>query len=202
MQKHATWPRHLTRRRSSQERTRAAKAAPGKLTYSSGGVGTSHHLGGVLFASMTGVELKHLPYLTSVEGINRIVSGEITMGFFNLPTVIEEIKAGKLKALSVTGLKRSPYLPNVPTMDESGLKGYDLETWFGFGAPAGTPPEIIQRLHDAFAKAASDPAVLAKFKEAGLDPVKPMQVDEFARFIDNDILKWTPIIQGAHAAAE
>jgi tripartite-type tricarboxylate transporter receptor subunit TctC len=173
----------------------AARAAPGQLTYASGGVGTSHHLGGVLFASIAGVEITHVPHLVSVDGINKIVNGEITMGFFNIPTVIGQIKAGKLKALGVTSLTRSPHLPNVPTLDASGLKGYDLVTWFGFGAPAGTPPEIVQRLRDEFAKAAGDPAVKAKLDEAGLDPIDQMQPAEFARLIASDLAKWTPIIK-------
>jgi tripartite-type tricarboxylate transporter receptor subunit TctC len=175
----------------------AAKAAPGQLTYASGGVGTSHHLGGVLFASIAGVEIKHVPHLVSVDGINKIVNGEITMGFFNLPTVIELIKAGKLKALGVTSLARSPHLPEVPTLDAGGLKGYDLVTWFGFGAPEGTPPEIVQRLRDEFAKAAADPVVKAKLDEAGLDPIGQMQPPEFARLIASDLTKWTPIIKAA-----
>jgi tripartite-type tricarboxylate transporter receptor subunit TctC len=173
----------------------AARAAPGQLTYASGGVGTSHHLGGVLFASIAGVEITHVPHLVSVDGINKIVNGEITMGFFNIPTVIGQIKAGKLKALGVTSLTRSPHLPNVPTLDASGLKGYDLVTWFGFGAPAGTPPEIVQRLRDEFAKAAGDPVVKAKLDEAGLDPIDQMQPAEFARLIASDLAKWTPIIK-------
>ena len=179
-----------------------AKAAPGQLTYASGGVGTSHHLGGVLFASIAGVDIKHVPHLVSVDGVKKIVSGEITMGFFNLPTVIEEIKAGKLKPLGVTSPARSPHLPNVPTLDASGLKGYDLVSWFGFGAPAGTPPEIVQRLRDEFAKAAADPAVKAKLNDAGLDPIDQMQPAEFSRLIISDLAKWTPIIKAAGASAE
>jgi tripartite-type tricarboxylate transporter receptor subunit TctC len=180
----------------------AARAAPGQLTYASGGVGTSHHLGGVLFASIAGVEIRHVPHLVSVDGVKKIVSGEITMGFFNLPTVIDEIKAGKLKALAVTSPARSLYQPDVPTLDASGLKGYDLVTWFGFGVPAGTPPEIVQRLRDEFAKVAADPAVKARFREAGLDPVDQMQPAEFARLIASDLVKWTPIIKAADARAE
>jgi tripartite-type tricarboxylate transporter receptor subunit TctC len=180
----------------------AAKAAPGRLTYASGGVGTSHHLGGVLFASIADVEIRHVPHLVSVDGVKKIVSGEITMGFFNLPTVIEEIKAGRLKALGVTSPMPSPHLPNVPTLDAGGLKGYDLVTWFGFGAPAGTPPEIVQRLHDEFARAAADPTVKAKLSEAGLDPIPQMQPAEFARLIKSDLAKWTPIIEAAGASAE
>ena len=180
----------------------AAKAAPGQLTYASGGVGTSHHLGGVLFAAIAGVDIRHVPHLVSVEGVDKIVRGEITMGFFNLPTVIDQIKAGRLKPLGVTSLARSPHLPDVPTLDASGLKGYDLVTWFGFGAPSGTPPEIVQRLRDEFARAAADPAVKAKLDEAGLDPIDQMQPEEFARLIASDIAKWTPIIKAAGASAE
>ena len=180
----------------------AVKAAPGQLTYASGGVGTSHHLGGVLFAAIAGVDIKHVPHLVSVDGVNKIVSGEITMGFFNLPTVIDQIKAGRLKALGVTSLARSPHLPDVPTLDASGLKGYDLVTWFGFGAPAGTPPEIVQRLRDEFARAAADPAVKAKLDEAGLDPIDQMQPAEFARLIASDLARWTPIIKASGASAE
>jgi tripartite-type tricarboxylate transporter receptor subunit TctC len=180
----------------------AAKAAPGQLTYASGGVGTSHHLGGVLFASIAGVDIKHVPHLVSVDGINKIVNGEITMGFFNLPTVIGQIKAGKLKPLGVTSLTRSSHLPDVPTLDAGGLKGYDLVTWFGFGAPAGTPAEIVQRLRDEFAKAAADPTVKAKLDEAGLDPIDQLQPADFAHLIASDRVKWTPIIKSAGATAE
>jgi tripartite-type tricarboxylate transporter receptor subunit TctC len=180
----------------------AAKAAPGRLTYASGGIGTSHHLSGALFAAMTGTDIKHVPHLVSVDGIKRIVSGDMTMGFFNLPTVIDEIKTGKLKALAVTSLTRSAYLPDVPTLDASGIKGYDMVTWFGFGVPAGTPPDIIQRLRDEFAKVAADPAVQAKFKEAGLDPIAQMQPAEFAKLIDGDLAKWTPIIKAANSSTQ
>jgi tripartite-type tricarboxylate transporter receptor subunit TctC len=180
----------------------AARAAPGQLTYASGGIGTSHHLGGVLFASIAGVDIRHIPHLVSIDGVRKIVDGQITMGFFNLPTVIDEIKTGKLKALAVTSLTRSPHLPEVPTLDASGLKGYDLVTWFGFGAPAGTPPEIMQRLHDEFAKAAADPVVKAKLDAAGLDPIEQMQPAEFARFIAADVVKWTPIIKASGASAD
>jgi tripartite-type tricarboxylate transporter receptor subunit TctC len=180
----------------------AARAAPGRLTYASGGIGTSHHLSGALFAAMTGTDIKHVPHLVSVDGIKRIVSGEMTMGFFNLPTVIDEIKTGKLKALAVTSLARSAYLPDLPTLDASGIKGYDMVTWFGFGVPAGTPPDVIQRLRDEFAKVAADPAVQVKLKEAGLDPIVQLQPAEFAGLIDADLAKWTPIIKAASSGAQ
>jgi len=102
----------------------------------------------------------------------------------------------------VTSLARSPHLPEVPTLDAGGLKGYDLVTWFGFGAPAGTPPDIVQRLRDEFARAAADPTVKAKLDEAGLDPIDQLQPAEFARLIESDLAKWTPIIKAAGASAE
>jgi tripartite-type tricarboxylate transporter receptor subunit TctC len=134
-----------------------------------------------------------VPHLVSVDGVKKIVNGEITMGFFNLPTVIDEIKTGKLKALAVTSMTRSPHLPGVPTLDASGLRGYDLVTWFGFGAPAGTPPEIVQRLRDEFAHAAAEPSVKARLRQAGLDPIDQMQPADFAKLIAADLAKWTPI---------
>jgi tripartite-type tricarboxylate transporter receptor subunit TctC len=180
----------------------AAKAAPGQLTYASGGIGTSHHLSGALFAAMTGSDIKHVPHLISVDGIKRIVSGEMTMGFFNIPTVIDEIKTGKLKALAVTSLAPSPHLPGLPTLDASGVKGYDMVTWFGFGVPAGTPPEIVLRLREEVAKVAADPAVQARLKEAGLDPIAQMQPAEFVKLIDADLAKWTPIIKAASSGTQ
>ncbi len=180
----------------------AAKAAPGQLTYASGGIGTSHHLSGALFASMTGSDIKHVPHLVSVDGIKHIVSGEMTMGFFNLPTVIEEIKTGKLKALAVTSTAPSPHLPDLPTLDASGIKGYDMVTWFGFGVPAGTSPDIVQRLRDEVAKVAANPAVQARLKEAGLDPIAQIQPAEFVKLIDADLAKWTPIIKAASAGTQ
>lgn len=180
----------------------AARAAPGQLTYASGGIGTSHHLSGALFAAMTGTDIKHVPHLVSVDGIKRIVSGDMTMGFFNLPTVIDEIKTGKLKALAVTSKARSPHLPDLPTLDASGVKGFDMVTWFGFGVPAGTPPDVISRLRDEFARVAADPAVQAKLKVAGLDPIAQMQPAEFVRLIEADLAKWTPIIKAAGSGTQ
>ncbi len=179
----------------------AAKAAPGTLTYASGGIGTSHHLSGALFAGLTGAEIKHRPFLVSVDGVAKIVSGEITMGFFNLPTVIEQIKAGTLKALAVTSLGRSAHLPALPTLDASGIAGFDMVTWFGFGAPAGTPSAVVSRLRDAFAAIAAEPAVKAKFSEAGLDPIEQLRPAAFETLIAADIAKWSPIIKASAGPA-
>ena len=120
--------------RTPQDVAEAARAKPGELTYSSGGVGTTHHFSGVMFASMAKLDLKHVPFKASLDGINQVVEGKITMGFFNLPTVFTQIKEGKLKALAVTGKTRSSYLPQLPTLDETGSSGSDGGAWFDFGS--------------------------------------------------------------------
>jgi tripartite-type tricarboxylate transporter receptor subunit TctC len=180
----------------------AARKEPGKLTYASGGSGTSHHMSGALFASMNGIDIVHVPHLVSLEGIKRIVDGQLTMGFFNTPTVIDEIRTGKLKPLGVTSKARSPHLPDLPTLDEAGVTGFDVVTWFGYAAPAGTPPEVVQRLRDELAKIASEPAVKATLQQAGLDPMEQLQPAAFAKMIDADLEKWTPIIKASGAKAD
>jgi tripartite-type tricarboxylate transporter receptor subunit TctC len=176
-----------------------AKAKPGDLTFSSGGNGTSHHLSGVLFGQLTGTKLLHIPYKGAPQGIVAVMTGEVSMGFYNTPTVLSQIKDGKLKALAVTSLARSPLLPQVPTLDESGVKGYDVDTWFGFVAPAGTPPEVIARLHDALAKAVAIPGMREKLAAQGFElaPVQPPEA--FARTIREDLAKWPPIIKASGA---
>ena len=124
-----------------------ARAKPGQLTFSSGGVGTSHHMSGVLLELRTGVKLQHVPYRATPAGIQAVANGEVTMGLFNTPTVIGLIKGGKLKAIAVTSEKRSDLLPEVPTMIESGVKDYVVNTWMGFAVPAGTPEPVVGKLN-------------------------------------------------------
>ena len=124
------------------------------------------------------------------------------MGFFNTPSVISQIKSGKLKALAVTSRTRSPLLPQLPTLEEAGVKGYEVNTWFGFVAPAKTPPEAIDRLHDAIAKAVADPAVRDKLAAQGFElaPVEPPAA--FTRLIRGDTEKWPPIIKASGAKVD
>jgi tripartite-type tricarboxylate transporter receptor subunit TctC len=124
-----------------------ARAKPGELTYSSGGVGTSHHMSGVLLELRTGVKLQHVPYRATPAGIQAVANGEVAMGLFNTPTVIGLIKGGKLKALAVTSEQRSTLLPDAPTMIEAGVKEYVVNTWMGFAVPAGVPEPVITRLN-------------------------------------------------------
>jgi tripartite-type tricarboxylate transporter receptor subunit TctC len=170
-----------------------AKSNPGKLTYASGGEGTSHHLCGLLFASMADVKIKHVPHSISVQGIKSVVEGEITMGFFNLPTVIDHVKSGRLKALAVTSKARSQHLPHVSTFDACGLRGYDVVTWFGIAAPAGTPAELAQLVHSEFAQASTSLTVRSKFEAAGLDAIQQLDPVSFRRVIDSEVERWTLI---------
>jgi tripartite-type tricarboxylate transporter receptor subunit TctC len=180
----------------------AAKAKPGGLTFSSGGSGTSHHLSGVLFARMTGTDLLHVPYKGAPQGVLAVMSGEVTMGFFNTPTVISQIKDNRLKAVAVTSLTRSPLLPNVPTLDEMGVKGYEVNTWFGFVARSGTPVEIVQRLNSEIRKVLADPAVREKLAQQGFELAPPMTPAQFGKLIADDLAKWVPIVKQSGARAD
>jgi tripartite-type tricarboxylate transporter receptor subunit TctC len=180
----------------------AAKAKPGQLTFSSGGSGTSHHLSGVLFGQMTGTELVHVPYKGAPQGILAVMSGEVTMGFFNTPTVISQIRDGKLKALAVTSLARSPLLPGVPTLDEMGVKGYEVNTWFGFVAPAGTPPDIVDRLNREITRITASPEVRERLGPQGFDLAAPSPPAAFSKIIAEDMAKWVPIVKASGAKAD
>lgn len=180
----------------------AAKVSPGRLTFSSGGNGLSHHLSGVLFQRMTGTELTHVPYRGAPQGINAVMSNEVTLGFFNTPTVIAQIRDAKLKALAVTSLRRSPQVPEVPTLDEAGLKGYEMIVWFGFGAPAGTPSAIIERWHAEIVRLLADPGIREKLVGLGFDLMQPLAPADFAQFIKADADKWVPIVKESGASVD
>jgi tripartite-type tricarboxylate transporter receptor subunit TctC len=180
----------------------AAKAKPGVLTFSSGGAGTSHHLSGVLFGRITGTDLVHVPYKGAPQGVLAVMSGEVAMGFFNTPTVIGQIKEGKVKALGVTSLGRSPLLPNVPTLDEQGVKGYEVNTWFGFVAPAGTPDDVVSKLNGEIGRIFASAEAKEKLGPQGFDLAPPMTPTSFAKLIAVDMEKWVPIVKAAGAKAD
>ena len=187
--------------KSVAEVVAAAKAKPG-MTFSSGGSGTSHHLSGVLFGQLTGTQLTHVPYKGAPQGILAVMTGEVDMGFFNTPTVITQIKENKLRALAVTSLGKSDLLPQLPTLDASGVKAYEVNTWFGFIAPAGTPPDVVARLHDTIAKIIATPAIREKLAAQGFElaPVQPPA--QFGALIRDDLAKWPAIIKAAGAKVD
>jgi tripartite-type tricarboxylate transporter receptor subunit TctC len=179
----------------------SAKAKPGELTFSSGGAGTSHHLSGVLFGQLTGTQLVHVPYKGAPQGVLAVMSGEVAMGFFNTPTVIAQIKGGQVKPLGVTSLTRSPLLPNVPTLDEQGIKGYEVNTWFGFVAPAGTPADIVAKLNTELNRIFASAEAKDKLGPQGFDLAPPMAPAAFGKLIADDLVKWVPIVKAAGATA-
>jgi tripartite-type tricarboxylate transporter receptor subunit TctC len=146
-----------------------AKQHPG-FSYGTAGAGTSMHLSGVMFAQMTQTDLTHIPYKGSVPGINDMLGGHLPAMFDNLPASLPHIQAGKLRALAVAGKARSPSLPNVPTMAEAGIAGYEVDPWFGVYGPAGMPAPIVQALNGAIVEALANPQIAAKLTEAGFTP--------------------------------
>ena len=179
----------------------AAKAKPGEVTFSSGGAGTSHHLSGVLFGQLTGTQLVHVPYKGAPQGVQAVMAGEVAMGFFNTPTVIAQIKGGSVKPLGVTSLTRSPLLPNVPTLDEQGIRGYEVNTWFGFVAPAGTPADVVGKLNAEFNRIFASAEAKEKLGPQGFDLAPPMAPAAFGKVIADDLAKWVPIVKASGATA-
>jgi tripartite-type tricarboxylate transporter receptor subunit TctC len=188
--------------RSAEDIIVQARAKPGSLSFSSGGNGTSHHLSGVLFNQLAGTQMLHVPYKGAPQGIMAVMSGEVNVGFFNTPTVISQIRDGKLKALAVTSKERSALLPQLPTLDSAALKGYEVNTWFGFVAPAATPAEVVNRLHGEIAKILALPAVRDRLSAQGFDlaPVQPPSA--FMALIRQDMDKWPPIIKASGATVD
>jgi len=188
--------------KTAQEVIALAKTKPGELTFSSGGNGTSHHLSGVLFASMAGIDIVHVPYRGAPQGITAVMTNEVTMGFFNTPTVISQIRDGRLKALAATSKARTPYFPAVPTLDESGLKGYDVTAWFGFVGPAGMPAPVLDRLYGEFAKIMKDPVMREKLINQGFELMPQMAPAEFRALIQTELAKWVPIVRSSGARVD
>jgi tripartite-type tricarboxylate transporter receptor subunit TctC len=185
--------------KSVQELIAYAKANPGKLDFASSGNGTSIHLSGELFKAMTGVDMLHIPYKGSAAAITDLIGGQANLMFDNLPSSIAYIKSGQLRALAVTTLTRSPALPDVPTINESGAPGFDASSWFGVLAPAGTPKEIVDRLHDEIVKALRTPRLKANLQAQGAEPVGDTP-EQFADHIRAEIAKWAKVVKqsGAH----
>jgi tripartite-type tricarboxylate transporter receptor subunit TctC len=179
-----------------------AKANPGKLNMASSGNGTSIHLAGELFKSMTGIYMVHLPYRGSGPALMDLVGGTADVMFDNLPSSMAQIKAGKLKALAVTSRQRSAALPDVPTIEEAaGLKGFDATSWFGLLAPAGTAPDIVNRIQQEVAKALNTPAMKEKLLAQGAIPSGDTPA-EFARHIENEHAKWAKVVKASGAKVD
>ena len=180
---------------------RYAKANPGKLNMASSGNGTSIHLSGELFKTMTGTFMVHFPYRGSGPALLDLIGGSMDLMFDNLPSALPQIKAGKLKALAVTSAQRSAAIPELPTLAESGIKGYDASSWFGLLAPAGTPSDIVNRLQVESAKALNSPALKERLLAQGALP-SGMPPADFARFIAAETKKWAQVVKASGAVVD
>ena len=176
------------------ELIKLAKAAPGKLNYASSGTGTPYHMAGELFKSMAGVDIVHVPYKGSADARRDTIGGQVQMMFDAVTTMSEQAKAGKVRALGTTGKSRSAVLPDVPTISEGGVPGYEAVIWIGLIAPKGTPPAIVNRLNAEITKIQSRPEVRAEWEKQGAIPMI-MTPDAFGRFIADDIVKWERIVK-------
>jgi tripartite-type tricarboxylate transporter receptor subunit TctC len=187
--------------RNVQELIALAKAQPGKLNYASAGTGSGIHLGTVLFADTAGIDMTHIPYKGSGPALTDLLGGHVQIYFSSLPPAVGLVKEGKLRALAVTGLKRSASFPDVPTVAEQGLPGFEAVLHYGIVAPAGTPRSIVDKLNAALRAALSDPKVHGHIATEGADPLSTSP-DEYAADIDREETKWSALVKKSGATAK
>jgi tripartite-type tricarboxylate transporter receptor subunit TctC len=187
--------------RTVQDLVALARAKPGQLNYASPGVGTSPHFAGALFNLMAGVDMVHIPYKGAGPAVTDLVGGQVQVSFASMPSVIAQAKSGKLRAVAVTGLKRSAALPDLPTVSESGLKGFETSSWQGFFAPAGTPAPIVARLYREIASVVRLPEVVAQLAQDGSEPVASSP-EVFAKWLPGELAKWKKVAAAANMHAE
>ncbi|WP_406624311.1 Bug family tripartite tricarboxylate transporter substrate binding protein [Acidovorax sp. SDU_ACID1] len=184
-----------------QELIDYAKAHPGDVTYGSPGSGASPHVSGALFQSLTGAQLTHVPYKGSAPAMSDLLGGQIAVMFDNMPSAIQHVRSGKLRPIAVTTAKRSPELPDVPTIAEAGVPGYEATSWFGMFAPAATPKPVLDKLHAALVKVLGQAEVKKKIAEQGGDPVAETPA-QFAAFIQAEAAKWGKVVKESGASAD
>jgi tripartite-type tricarboxylate transporter receptor subunit TctC len=180
--------------KSVQEIITAAKANPGKLTYGSSGNGAINHLTGQLFSDMAGVKLLHVPYKGGGPAAAAVMGGEVDMVFGEPSTLLPHVASGKLRAIATTGAKRSISLPDLPTIAESGVPGYDVTSWNGVLVPVGTPAEAIKKLNAEFNKVLANPAMRERLVKIGYEPIGGAP-DAFSKHIEAETKKWGPVIK-------
>jgi tripartite-type tricarboxylate transporter receptor subunit TctC len=187
--------------RSVAELIALAKAEPGKLNYASSGVGTAAHLAGALFKAQADIDIVHVAYKGAAPALQDLVAGQVQMMFATAASVIGFINSGLVRPLAVTTLKRTAVLPDLPTVTEAGLPGFEATTWHGLVAPAATPPAVIARLHDATVAALHDPALAKSLADLGVD-ISSSTPEEFARYITAEIPKWTAVVKASGATLD
>jgi tripartite-type tricarboxylate transporter receptor subunit TctC len=171
-----------------------ARAKPGALNYGSSGPGSNYHMAGELLKNLTGIDIVHVPYKGSTGARNDILSGQIQILFDSVPTMAPQIKAGMVRALGTSGKTRSPILPDVPTMAEAGVPGFNATLWVGFMAPAATPKPIVDKLHDEITKILRRPDIKQAWEKTGASPIVMTQ-PEYKSFMESQVAKWAEVIK-------
>jgi tripartite-type tricarboxylate transporter receptor subunit TctC len=187
--------------KSVQELIDLARAQPGKLSYASSGSGTSIHLSAELFKTLAKVDILHVPYKGSSPAVTDLIGGQVQLMFDNMPSSLPHVKAGKLRAMAVTSGQRSPSAPDVPTMTEAGVAGFDVVSWFGLVAPKGTPKDIIARVNAEAVKVLASAEMKERFLDAGAVPA-PMTPEAFGEYIRTEIARWSDVVKTSGAKAE
>lgn len=178
-----------------------AKASPGKITYASSGNGTSIHMSGEMFKHLAGVDMLHIPYKGSAPAVTDLIAGQVNLMFDNIPSALPHIKGGKLRALATTGARRDPSLPDLPTIAEAGVAGYESGVWFGLAAPAGTPREIVAKINAEAVKGAKSPEFTKRMTDLGYNII-PGTPEQMAEMIKAELARWTPIVKASGAKVD
>jgi tripartite-type tricarboxylate transporter receptor subunit TctC len=174
-----------------------ARKTPGKLNYGSTGSGSSNHLSMELLMRMTDTKMTHIPYKGSAPATLAMLSGEIDVLFDNIPNVLQQLKAGKMKAIAVTGTQRAVLFPSVPTVAESGVPGFEVNVWFGMQLPAGTPKPLVERMNRDIVRVLKEPEVIKKFRDQGVEVIASTPA-AFSLLLQSEVTKWTQVIRDAN----
>jgi tripartite-type tricarboxylate transporter receptor subunit TctC len=186
---------------SVQDFIKLARAKPGQLAYASSGSGSSNHLSMEMFKSMTGTDIVHIPYKGSSPAMTDLIAGQVQAFFDNAPNALPHVRAGKLRALAVTTSARSSFAPDLPTVSESGVPGYEITAWFGVVAPAGAPREIIEKLNGEIQRFLAAPDARDRFQKAGVEPVGG-SAQQFGDFLRKEVAKWAKVVKDSGAKVE
>jgi tripartite-type tricarboxylate transporter receptor subunit TctC len=178
-----------------------ARSSPGKLNYSSAGVGTTQHLAAELFKLRTGTFIVHIPYKGTAPSMTALIAGEVDLSFANIPSIQGHLKSGRLRALAATAARRDPQLPEVPTMKEAGVEGVEVVVWYGVLAPTGTPRDIVHKLADGIQRATRDADVRKRMLEQGAEPVGNSP-EEFSKLLREEVARWAEVVRISGARAD
>ena len=187
--------------KSVRELIAVARSRPGQLDFASSGSGSSAHLAGELFSNMAGIKMTHVPYKGGGPAVIALLGGQVSVGFATTPSVIQHVKSGKLRGLAVTGARRSPSAPELPTVSESGLPGFEVVGWYGLLVPSGTSREIISRLHSESMKLLKLPDVKERLDATGFEPIGTTP-EQFGAYMRSEVEKWAKVVKAARIRAD